>query len=298
MQEIGSLLREARERLGLTLEEVERQTRIRTYWLEALERGEFEALSSPVQARGFLRTYGEFLGLEAGDLLDRWADSALAWKPKPRAAGAAVGGRASRPRWITPDLLVAAAVSLIVLVALVWGGGRVMAAMRERTEAEALTSAFLIPTASSTPLPQTDTPTPTLDTAEAEILPAAVSSETPTLTATFPLAAPDRVDLRLLVEKRAWVLVLVDGREEYRGRVAPGRLLEFQAERQIEVLTSNGAGLRALFEGEDQGLMGELGQIVRRLWSFQGVLTPTPSTTPTPTETPPPSATPAGTSSP
>jgi hypothetical protein len=172
-----------------------------------------------------------------------------------------------------------------------------MAAMRQRTEAEVEQSAFLVPTPSDTPMPQTPSATPLEGVPAIEVLPLAVT-ETPTPTATFLLAAADLVDLRIVVEKRAWIQVLVDGREDFRGRVAPGRLLEFQASRTIEVLTSNGAAAHILFEGEDQGLLGELGQVVRRLWSFQGVLTPTPSTTPTPTQTPVPSATSAGTAAP
>ncbi|HHH81557.1 MAG TPA: helix-turn-helix domain-containing protein, partial [Chloroflexi bacterium] len=54
MEELGRRLRERRETLGLTLEEVERTTRIRVPRLEALERGDFEAMPSEVQARGFL----------------------------------------------------------------------------------------------------------------------------------------------------------------------------------------------------------------------------------------------------
>ena len=56
MKEIGRTLREARERLGLTLEEVERNTHIRARHLAAIEKGELETLPSSVQARGFLRT--------------------------------------------------------------------------------------------------------------------------------------------------------------------------------------------------------------------------------------------------
>ena len=69
MDEIGRTLLEAREKLGLTLEEVERATRIRTHHLEALEKGMIDALPSPVQARGFLNNYAEFLGLDANPIL-------------------------------------------------------------------------------------------------------------------------------------------------------------------------------------------------------------------------------------
>jgi len=42
--EIGSRLREARERHGLELADVERETRIRARWLRALEEERFDLL--------------------------------------------------------------------------------------------------------------------------------------------------------------------------------------------------------------------------------------------------------------
>lgn len=295
MDDLGATLREARERRGLSLEEVERHLRIRPHLLEALERGDLESLASAVQARGFLRNYADFLGLEPQLLLESYDERRRERKTAPRAAAPAepaqrpsVQVRSRRPRWLSPDLFIAAGVSLAAVVLLIWGGGRVMAAMRDRTEAEVAASGFLVPTSSHTPEPAEPTAdrpetNPTLGT-ELALVP--VASQTPTATPTFLLAAVDRVDLRIVVQQRAWLLVQVDGREAFRGRVAPGDLLEYQGERLIEVLTSNGAGLRILYEGQDQGLLGELGQVVRRLWSLQGILTPTPTATATPSPTP------------
>jgi cytoskeleton protein RodZ len=62
--EIGSRLHEARERRGLTLSAVERDTRIRARWLAALEEERFDVLPERVYALGFLRTYAHYLGLE------------------------------------------------------------------------------------------------------------------------------------------------------------------------------------------------------------------------------------------
>ncbi len=64
---IGSELRAARESRELTLDQAERQTRIRAHYLEALEQGNYSALPSAVQGRGFLRNYARFLGLD-GDV--------------------------------------------------------------------------------------------------------------------------------------------------------------------------------------------------------------------------------------
>ena len=66
MFEIGSSLREAHNRQGLELAEVE-ATMIRIRYLEALEQERFELLPAGPYRRSFLREYAEFLGLD-GDL--------------------------------------------------------------------------------------------------------------------------------------------------------------------------------------------------------------------------------------
>ena len=64
MFEIGSRLREERERRRLELGDVERETRIRTRWLRALEEEHFDPLPERTYALGFLRTYARYLNLE------------------------------------------------------------------------------------------------------------------------------------------------------------------------------------------------------------------------------------------
>ena len=63
-QHLGEMLRSARERRGLDRARIERDTRIRERYLSALERGAYDELPGEVYARGFLRTYATYLGLD------------------------------------------------------------------------------------------------------------------------------------------------------------------------------------------------------------------------------------------
>ena len=72
MFEIGSSLRRARERLGLELPQVEEQTRIRAKYLRALEEDEFDVLPASAYAKGFLRVYADFLGLDGERFVDEF----------------------------------------------------------------------------------------------------------------------------------------------------------------------------------------------------------------------------------
>ncbi|MEX0781918.1 MAG: helix-turn-helix domain-containing protein [Dehalococcoidia bacterium] len=69
MGELGSLLTRAREARGLTIEDAERDTRISRRYLQALEGEHFEVIPAPVYARGFLRSYSQYLGLDPRETL-------------------------------------------------------------------------------------------------------------------------------------------------------------------------------------------------------------------------------------
>ena len=66
---IGQQLKNARLDRNLSLEDVFENTHIRLKYLEALEADDFSIMPSPVQGRGFLRLYAQYLNLELDVLL-------------------------------------------------------------------------------------------------------------------------------------------------------------------------------------------------------------------------------------
>ena len=66
---LGETLQRARQARGITVEDAERATRIPRRYLEALEQENFSILPAPVYARGFLRSYSGYLGLDPAELL-------------------------------------------------------------------------------------------------------------------------------------------------------------------------------------------------------------------------------------
>ncbi|MEO9256206.1 MAG: helix-turn-helix transcriptional regulator [Tepidiformaceae bacterium] len=73
MAEIGITLRNARIQRGLTIDQVAQDTRISPRFLEALEAESFDDLPAPVYVRGFLRSYANYLHLDATPLLNKLA---------------------------------------------------------------------------------------------------------------------------------------------------------------------------------------------------------------------------------
>ncbi len=68
--QIGALLEQKRQEKGLSLRDVEQATKIRTRYLEGLEREDYSVLPDAVYVQGFLKTYANFLGLD-GERLSR-----------------------------------------------------------------------------------------------------------------------------------------------------------------------------------------------------------------------------------
>ena len=72
MPEIGETLREARMRRRIDMTDVEAATKIRAKYLRALESEEWELLPGPTFVKTFLRTYAEYLDLDARLLVEEY----------------------------------------------------------------------------------------------------------------------------------------------------------------------------------------------------------------------------------
>jgi cytoskeletal protein RodZ len=70
--DIGATLKIAREQQGISLDDAAEATKLRSSYLVALEEEAFERLPGPTYARGFLRSYAEYLGLDPQILIDEF----------------------------------------------------------------------------------------------------------------------------------------------------------------------------------------------------------------------------------
>lgn len=69
MRTVGQILKEERESKFYTLEEVERATKIRKDFLQALEADNYQVLPPPTFVQGFIKNYAKFLNLDPEKLL-------------------------------------------------------------------------------------------------------------------------------------------------------------------------------------------------------------------------------------
>ncbi len=139
MESIGEKLRLAREQHTYTLDQVARDTHVARRFLQALEEEDFSAFPGETYAMGFLRTYAEYLGLDADELIGLFHNLQIQEQPLP------MNELLDTRRHIPPRLLYlggGAAVVVIAIVALVlWqvlsprsGGARQTLATRGTAE--------------------------------------------------------------------------------------------------------------------------------------------------------------------
>ena len=103
----------ARERKGVDLSRAERDTKIRSRYLAALERGDYRDLPGTVYTKGFLRNYATYLGLDAEDVLRQWRrERGDQHGPEPLVVPPRPIAEPPRPLTFSPSILVAALMAL------------------------------------------------------------------------------------------------------------------------------------------------------------------------------------------
>jgi cytoskeleton protein RodZ len=303
-ESIGESLKSQREILGLSLEDVEQHTHLRIRYLTALEAGKMDALPSPVQGRGMLKNYADFLGMDSDQLLLRFADGLQARlsestiktserfvRPKTRPS------RRER-RFLSRDLIFGVILALFLVTFIVWGTLQVTELRSDQEEEPTAPSIaeVLLPSATPTLFP---TATPTLQTqtdennAAVEVVAEPIEEETQET-----LFISDNVDgvvqVQIVSRQRTWMRITVDGKVEFDGRTMTGSAYGFAGEEYVEITTGNGAALQVFYNDLDLGILGDYGEIINFVITASGVQTPTPTITLTPTNT----VTPTGTQTP
>jgi hypothetical protein len=127
MPDIGSTLREARMRERIDIGEVEAETKIRAKYLRAIENEEWDLLPGPVYAKSFLRTYGDYLGLDSRMLVDEFRRRyehpseqeirPVAARPRRDRNHRPPGGRV--PSWVSIGLAVVVIVGILAVIGIV-----------------------------------------------------------------------------------------------------------------------------------------------------------------------------------
>jgi cytoskeleton protein RodZ len=229
----GSKLKQAREARQLTLHEIEWATKIRAEFLQALEEDRFDLLPSGTHARGFLRSYARYLGLDADALVDEYNHAAGVSTEIISTRPAVMSRR--RDLAVTPGMIVG--VALIVLIGIF---GFYLKTQFDKYQASRAADAQPTPQLHLSALP-TPSPSPT---------PIAVPSASP---------SPTGVVLVVRLDAPAWLSIDIDGKpsaETGAGKTYPaGSALTLTGTQSVQIFSGRAGHTFLTLNGKDIGAL-------------------------------------------
>jgi len=300
---IGAKLQARRRLLSLSYGDLANHLHIRQTFLEALDAGDFEALPSPVQARGMLANYAEFLNLDVDAILLEYADGLQVKRLEKQSQEESQNKKASKElsptrlrlkNFFSLDLLVITGLILGFAGFLIWGVNRIMNTDNPNIEATDIPEVADVLLATGSPTPQITIATDGNQVDE-EIIETSEIEPTPIFT---PLPGNNQINIVIIPRQRTWVQITADGQITFEGRLISGNVYDFSGDDSVEILTGNAGALQIYFNDQDMGSPGLIGQVINLVFTESGLVLPTPTNTPTITETPRPSPSPTATPTP
>ena len=295
--EIGNELSHRRKFLSLSLEDCESQTLIRSIYLDSMESGNFEQLPSLIQARGMLNNYASFLDLDVDSIMLKFATALQQLSDKKNRRNDEKKHKPTKKagrfkKFFTPDLFVGVFVIVGIAGIIIYSAITITAYRRgvsvptpdlgisllEQYIDTTRTPEFL-PTASPTTAPVSQ-----ISSGDFEVN--APTEEPSEITSSQP------VQIFVNANQRALMTVISDGKEVFSGRTLPNNTYPFDAENLIELTVSNGDAISVVYNQQNLGRLGKLGEVITINFSQLMAATPTPQFSPTPTNTYEPTYTP------
>jgi cytoskeleton protein RodZ len=286
MPSVGEILRNARLRHGLSLAQVETQTRIRLKFLDALESDRFDDIPGKFFVRSFSLQYGAKLAVNLQELqeaLDRQLPSTgpetQTSSPKakpitvPRLVGDGVGPRGGDRLWVYS---LAGLLAVLVLCS-----GVYMAWLRFSQGPPANEAAQVTPRSTPAARP-TPAPTPTPE-AVAPIVPA---QNAPAQNADVPVTsqvAGGRIAINISAKEDTWVQVTIDGKVVFADVLKPGENRVLSATQNARLRLGNAGGVDLRFNGTTIGAVGPRGQVRTVEFTPENFLIVEPQKKPAPT---------------
>ncbi len=281
---IGERLRNARQALGLSLEEIENATRIRRAYLEALEHEAFSDLPNPAYVRGFLRSYAAYLGIPPGELLGLYPGGGAGLTTHPDSA---VEVRITPATRFSPTRRVVAGVGMVVGLGVLILGYVLYGQIRQFTQTAPGPQPGSPPQGAAPgvspppgppgppgaapPAPAPGSPAPAGPAPPSASLPKVPAPEAPAPAAgpAAPLTSP--IHIVVMASGYSWVRAVVDGTTVFEGFMNAGDKQVWEAAHDLRVKAGNAGVIEVSVNGRSLGRLGGSGQVIERTLSVGSV---------------------------
>ncbi len=116
MQTVGQILKDEREKRFLSLDEIEKITKIRKELLQALEEGHYQKLPPATFVQGFIKNYGKFLKLDTEKLLAVFRREFSEGKNPPRVLESLKNPIEDKKLRVTPTRILMGTIFIMVII--------------------------------------------------------------------------------------------------------------------------------------------------------------------------------------
>lgn len=275
-QTISSYLKQARVEKSLSIEEVAMTTLVPMRALQALETGKVENLPEAIYVQGFIRRYGDAVGLNGKELAAEFAEACLP-PPEPLNLSNQDTKTGISLSLLTPYVLfvtLVATASVGLFYVLKPQPGRESTAKNvpdtAKNQLNSQTKSLPTPTKPETkPAEIQVTPAPAVNSTSTPVAtstPEFISNPTPTSTPTPTPIISDAVKIKLDIQDEAWVRVKVDGKTEFEGTLKPGEIKNWSGSQVITVESGNAGGVLVSQNGQPAEPMGAKYTVSRKIF--------------------------------
>jgi cytoskeleton protein RodZ len=276
MASTGSLLRELRERHGVSLEELARTTRIGRRFLEALEADDVGALPAGPFAKGFIRSYCQALNEPPDEALAHYPVTAPSPPSHEDAPPAPRERRSRAPVLVSLVLLIILGMALTGITLVLRSGRgdedarRPSSAPASRIGEPPVTPPGRSPQAVSVqpPAPSPNPPTAPPVAAPAPAAPPPPNVEGPAPPgARLPSVAATGMPYRLVARASdpTWIRVRMEGGRTTEETIPAGEVREWVSNHPFELRIGNAGGVILELNGRVLPPLGARGTVITRL---------------------------------
>lgn len=274
---VGEILRRGREHYGQSLEEVEKNLRIRAIQLHALETGNLGALPGKAYALGFVRSYSEYLGLDGEKMVQLFKRQSVGNKIEPHLNFPVPASESKIPA--ISFALVCAVIGLVFIG--MWMAdreeGAVTSAVNDVPPVEAAAELAQegqevfgpsLPDNYSAPAETAAIDPPSVATNDSASIttPAPTSAPAPTPTPTQPQPAEQEEGIILNVVENSWVEIRDAGGRAIVSRVLKAGDQYFVPDRpDLRMSLGNASGVQIVVDGKALPFLGARGEVKRNI---------------------------------
>lgn len=265
--EIGPVLKDAREKLGLSLKEAERSTRIRASYLEGLEQENPAELPGKSYVQAFLRSYAEFLDLDVDEMSRRFRERSGWRRQQPRSREPAAPPGERRGHRGTLLLLSLAVLAMIFLVSALYMMDNI-----PRTVSN-IFSGGSPPTENGSGEGETEEASPGETGADGTSAGGQSGAATDPQTANLEQESPENQNLVATVSvsgAESWISLESDEGIEYTGIAQPGFSESFEVGDSFTITTGNAGAVELRINGQEYGRLGENGEVTAKSFTLKG----------------------------